>query len=74
MFYQDYGYRHNAFAWELKFAVLPHRSAASQQLIWLQPAYRGQRLITGPGEPVMIEYWLTPEEFVMYQLKKERNE
>jgi hypothetical protein len=71
MLYSDYP-RH--IDWQLRFALLPHRSAASQQRIWFRPAYRGRRMLHGPGEPVIIDYWLTPEEFVVYQLKKENND
>lgn len=55
--------------WELKFALLPHRCVISNKLIWLKHAYRGIRVITGPGEPIIESHWLTKEEFVIWRLK-----
>jgi hypothetical protein len=55
--------------WELKLALLPHRCAASGQLIWFKYAYRGIRFITGPGEPVVLKYWMTTEEFMTNRIK-----
>jgi hypothetical protein len=55
--------------WELCFAWAPHVCELSRKVIWLQQAYRGTRVITGPGTPVVERYWLTPAEFVMWRLK-----
>jgi hypothetical protein len=56
-------------AWELCFAWRPHVCELSRKIIWLQTAYRGTRVITGPGTPVVERYWLTPAEFVIWRLK-----
>jgi len=55
--------------WKLCFAWQPHVCELSRKVIWLQTAYRGTRVITGPGTPVVERYWLTPVEFVMWRLK-----
>lgn len=56
--------------WEKKFCFLPKRSAESGKLLWLTFAMRGVKLITGPGEPVMITYWQGQEEHLMWKLKR----
>lgn len=55
--------------WYLKFAWWPQRSEISKKRIWLKKAYRGTRLITGPGEPVIEHRWLTKEEYIFGKIK-----
>ena len=55
--------------WQLKFALMPHRCAVSGQRIWLEPAYRGARTITGPGTPVVEHFWINRIEFMIWRLK-----
>lgn len=47
----------------------PRRDALSNKLLWLKPAMKGVRIITGPGTPVVETYWVDPEEYLMYKLK-----
>jgi hypothetical protein len=62
-------YLKKASDWQLKFAVVPQRCAVSGQRIWLEHAYRGTRVITGPGTPVIEHYWINRNEFVIWRLK-----
>lgn len=55
--------------WKYKFALWPRRCARSNNWIWLKRAYHGHRWVAGPGEPILISSWLTPEEFTMFQLQ-----
>jgi hypothetical protein len=55
--------------WQLKFAVVPHRCAVSGQRIWLELAYRGTRIVTGPGTPIVEHFWINRNEFVIWRLK-----
>ena len=55
------------YAWTLKFALLP-RKTLYNKWVWLSKVYRGVRIIHGPGTPVILEKWLTPEEFTWFQL------
>lgn len=56
--------------WQLKFCWIPNRCALSGIDLWGRRAYRGTRIISGPGEPVFEVYWIDQNEFVMWQLKK----
>jgi hypothetical protein len=56
-------------SWHLEFAFMPHRCIRSRSLIWLKYAYKGIRIITGPGTPVVETFWMTKEDFIIWQLK-----
>lgn len=56
------------YTWQEKFAWTPQRSADSGQRIWLKKAWYGQRTIQGPGEPAILEKWLTYDEYVWKML------
>jgi hypothetical protein len=64
-------YWHNRVAnWQLKFAWLPHRCSLSGRFIWLKFAYCGRKIISGPGEPVIEDYWHTTTEHMIWLLKR----
>jgi hypothetical protein len=54
--------------WQLKFALWPTKCYLSNKKIWLKRAYRGVRVITGPGDPVYEYKWLTKESFTVAAL------
>jgi hypothetical protein len=56
--------------WQLTFTWIP-RKTRYDKWIWLRKAYHGKRIITGPGTPVILYQWMTPEEFTWYQLTAE---
>ena len=66
LFFQREFYR-RAY-WQLKFVWWPRRCDLSDKRIWLKRAYRGIRVITGPGEPVYEYRWLTKESFTVAAL------
>ena len=55
------------YVWALVFILLP-RKTEYNTWIWFSKAYRGMRVIRGPGEAVILDKWFTPEEFTWYQL------
>lgn len=59
------------YDWKLKFAWYPHTCNKSGKRIWLQHAYRGFRVITGPGEPIYFYRWLTSTEYLIKKIKNE---
>jgi hypothetical protein len=54
---------------ELKFTWLPKESDETGERIWFEHAYRFRRIITGPGEPVIEDRWLTVEQAMVKILK-----
>lgn len=55
--------------WQYKFALWPRKCDISNNRIWFKTAYKGTRMITGPGEPVFEYRWLSKEEFILGKLK-----
>jgi len=55
--------------WEYTFTLWPRTCEISNSRIWFKKAYKGTRMITGPGEPVFEYRWLTKESFVFRQLR-----
>lgn len=54
--------------WRRHFFLWPKRSDQTEKLIWLRKGWRGSRWITGPGEPIRLDYWLTDEEYMWFRL------
>lgn len=54
--------------WQSKFVLWPRRCDLSERPIWLERAYCGTRVITGPGDPVYEYRWLTKESFIQAAL------
>lgn len=63
---RDYDYA----VWERTFSLIPRRCDLSGRWIWGNHI-RGTRVITGPGEPVVITIWNHREEHLLYRLKGE---
>ena len=53
--------------WALIFVWWSTRTE-NGKLVWLKQVYHGMRGISGPGTPVYIHKWMTPEEFTWFQL------
>ena len=66
---EDHGLS-RVFDWHLHFCWLPSKCFLSDKNIWLKKCYKGTRIITGPGEPVTIDYHIDKYEFLLWQLKK----
>jgi hypothetical protein len=55
--------------WCLKFSLLPRRCDQSGELIWLEQAYVGVQIVTGPGEPVFEYRWVKKNEWLLGKLR-----
>lgn len=54
--------------WRRKFFLLPKRSDQSGKYIWLRKGWYGYRWITGPGEPIRLEYWMSDKEYMWFRI------
>jgi hypothetical protein len=54
---------------ELKFSYLPRKCVESKKIIWLSKAYRYRRIITGPGDPIIEDRWVSKEEAILKILR-----
>ena len=55
--------------WTGEFAWLPHRCDITKRIIWLQWAYRGRAVWTGPGDDAVETRWHDRHEHLIYTLK-----
>lgn len=55
--------------WERKFLFLPKRCIMSKKLMWLTFAFRGVRMITGPGDPIFLYKWINSSDFMLQRLQ-----
>lgn len=65
---QDWGLK-RVPEWKLKFCWFPKKCYLSRKELWGSYAYYGERLITGPGEPVVEHFWIEKDEFLIWNLK-----
>lgn len=66
---EDYAL-HRVFDWHLHFCLVPRECHLTGQRLWAKYCYKGTRGITGPGEPVFVDYYIDKFEFVIWQLKR----
>jgi hypothetical protein len=66
---QSYDPFYDRADWYLAFAWLPHTCDKTGERIWLERAYRGIRMITGPGEPVFEYRWIKKHEWLLQRLR-----
>lgn len=55
--------------WELKLSLLPRRCTYTGKYLWLEYAYKGTAMITGPGEPVFETRWCNKKEYLFLKIK-----
>ena len=60
---------HARAQWTLEFAWWPHRCDATGQIIWLEFAYCGRAIWTGPGDDAVETRWHDRHEHLIYALK-----
>lgn len=58
--------------WKKKFSWWPHRCLITNRRIWLEFAYRGTAMYTGPGDPVYETQWHDTKEHLLWSLKGKR--
>ena len=65
---EDWGLN-RARGWKLRFCWTPQKCFLSGKPLWGKRAYHGVRMITGPGEPVYEDYWISRDDFIIWNLK-----
>ena len=58
-----------AKGWRLKLCWLPKRCFLSKKSLWGKRAYHAVNIVTGPGDPIYVDYWLERSEFLFWNLK-----
>lgn len=55
--------------WQLKLCWRPQECFLTGKRVWGKRAYHGTRVITGPGDPVVENYYVGKDEFILWKLK-----
>jgi hypothetical protein len=64
----DWFYR-KCIGWQLRFALFPKRCDITNRLIWLEYAYRGTAVLTGPGDSIVEHRWHDRHEHIIFKIK-----
>lgn len=64
----DWFYR-NCLGWNLSFALWPRRCDITNCVIWLEYAYRGTAILTGPGDNIVEHRWHDKMEHLIWKIK-----
>jgi hypothetical protein len=59
-----------ARGWKLVLCILPKTCFLTGKNLWGKRCYKGTRIITGPGEPVIEDYYIEKFEFIKWQLTR----
>lgn len=62
-------YFYHRAQWTLEFVWRPRRCQISRRWLWLELAYRGTVMWTGPGEPHYEYIWHDRNEHLIWTLK-----
>lgn len=65
---QYWNMRWRRVTWLRKFVIWPRRCSLTDKYIWLQYAYIGQIMLTGPGDPVFLTEWHREDEHLIWLL------
>ena len=60
---------HQVNNWNLHFCLWPRRCLFTDKTLWFEKCYKGSRVITGPGDVVVAEYYIDKFEFIIWTLK-----
>jgi len=53
---------------EYKYSIIPRRCYTTNRWIW-GLSMRGRRIITGPGDPLIVDRWYHRDEAIIKMLK-----
>jgi hypothetical protein len=66
---EDWGLQ-KARNWKLKLCwTRPRNCFLTGRPLWGRYAYHSVRVITGPGDPVIENYWIERDKFIIWNLK-----
>lgn len=66
---EDWGLQ-KARGWKLKLCWRPNTCFLTGKQLWGKKAYHAIRVITGPGDHILEDYWIAKDAFIFWQLKR----
>lgn len=62
-------WKDHCVGWQRKISIIPRTCYYSNKFIWLQIAYKGTAMWTGPGEPVFEHRWVSKNQYLLEKIK-----
>jgi len=62
-------FKRRCIGWELKYSLWPRRCFYTGKILWLELAYMGTSMLTGPGEPIFEHRWCERREYLFLKIK-----
>lgn len=62
-------FKRRCIGWQLEYSLLPRRCFYTGKILWLQLAYKGVSMLTGPGEPIFEYRWCERHEYLLLKIK-----
>jgi len=62
-------WKDHCIGWKKQLSIIPRYCFYSNKLIWLQMAYKGTAMWTGPGEPVFEHRWVNKNQYLLEKVK-----
>ena len=66
---RDDGFYRRCVGWQLKFVWWPNTCYLTGRRLWLERAYRGTSLLTGPGDTIIDHRWHDKNEHLIFKIK-----
>jgi hypothetical protein len=67
--WRDEDFKRRCIGWQLKFSFWPRRCHYTGKRLWLESAYRGTAMVTGPGTPEFEDRWCDRKEYIFLKIK-----
>lgn len=67
----EFDFKTRCIGWQLKYCLFPKKCYYTNKRIWLNMAYKGTAVWTGPGDPIFEHRWVSKHTFLLKRLKGE---
>ncbi len=67
--FDDGWFYRRCVGWQLKFVWWPRECDLTGRRLWLEYAYRGTSVLTGPGDPIIDHRWHDKMEHLIFKIK-----
>ena len=66
---RDGWFYRNCVGWQLRFVWWPNTCHLTGRRLWLEYAYLGTSVLSGPGEPIVDHRWHDKNEHLIFKIK-----
>jgi hypothetical protein len=69
---RDWSFNNRRLGQESKICLWPRKCFISGKNIWLKKCKVIHTMLTGPGSPIFETFWCDQNEFLLYELKRNK--